>query len=186
MAKAKKAKKEWYTIIAPSYLKNVEIGKTLANDPNLLIGRKLTVSAIDVTNDMNKYYLKLTFRITEVNGNIAKSEFEGSECLRDYIARMVLRRVKRIDVVQDLVTKDGKKIRVKSLVVLPRRPTSSVRKAVRKRVSELVEKIVTNSKLADVVNDILNEKIKRKIYREIKKIYPVRNFEIRKTEIIHK
>ena len=186
MAKAKKAKKEWYTIIAPPYLKNVEIGKTLASDPNLLIGRKLTISAIEVTNDMSKYYLKLTFRITEVDGKIAKTEFEGSECLRDYIARMVLRRVKRIDVVQDLVTKDGKLIRVKSLVILPRRPTSSVKKAVRKRVSELVEKIVTNSKLEDVVNDILNEKMKREIYREIKKIYPVRNFEIRKTEIIHK
>ena len=178
-------KKEWYKIIAPPYLRSIEIGETLSANPKNLIGKKLTISAIDVTNDMNKYYLKLTFRISEIDGNIAKSEFYGSECLRDYISRMVLRRITRIDVVQDLLTKDNKKIRVKSLVVLFRRPTSSVKKAVRKKVGELIEKIVTSSTLGEFVNKILSEEIKKKIFKEIRKIYPVRNFEIRKTEMLY-
>ena len=186
MARAKKrVKKEWYTILAPNYFKNKEIGKTLANDPKLLIGRRLTISAIDLTNDLSKYYLKLTFRIVDFDSEkkIAKTEFDQSECLRDYIARMVIRRVTRIDVIQDEITKDNKKIRVKSIAVLPKRPTSSVKKCVRKRIREIVKEILSNCSLADFVHGILNEEWKKKIANEIRKIYPLRNFEIRKVEV---
>lgn len=184
MVKPKKGKREWYTILAPSYFGNKKIGETLAYDPKYVVGRKFTVSAMDLVNDISKYYLKLTFLITEVDGKVAKTEFDGSECLQDYIARMVIRRVARVDVVQNLVTKDGKKIRVKSLAILARKPSRAVKREVRKRIKDEIENIMKECTLADFVMGMLDERWKKKLSKEIRKIYPLKNFEIRKTEVL--
>ena len=161
-----------------------DIGKTTANDSKFLKGRIVVVSAIDVTNNFSKYYLKFNFRVSDVNGEVARTEFDGSECMRDYISRMVLRYVKRIDTIQDLKTKDGISIRVKGIAILSKKVDSSVAKIIRKRIQELVKKTVEESKLEDFVSGMVTDKAKIEVLDDIRKIYPVRNFEFRKTEII--
>lgn len=181
----KKAKvKEWFSIIAPKIFDEKEIGRTTTSDPKTLINRRIILSAIDLTNDLAKYYLKLSFKINKIDGNKALTEFDGSECLRDYISRMVVRRVRRIDAVQDLITKDGKKIRVKGIAVIPRRIKSSIQKNVRNKIKELVKAEIENSTLEEFVRKIFSDEIKNKILKEARRIYPVRNFEIRKTEVL--
>ncbi len=180
----KKAKsKDWYNILAPDFFNKKEIGKTLASESKLLLGRKIAVSAVQLTNDFNKYYLKLIFKITQVNGKNALTEFYGSECLRDYISRLVVRRVRRIDTVQDLITKDGRKIRVKTITVIPRRANSSIQKSIAKKIRELVGEIVSNSTLEEFAKNLLGDEVKNKIIKEARKIYPIRHFEFRKTEV---
>lgn len=176
--------KEWFTIIAPPYFGEKEIGKTLASSPENLIGRRITLNAIELINDLNKYYLKLTFKIYDVNGDKALTKFDGSECLRDYISRMVLRRVTRIDSVLDLTTKDKVKIRVKGLIITSKKITSSVKIKVRKFVDELIQKEVENSTLEEFIKKIIFDELKNKIKSEGRKIYPIRNFEVRKTEVL--
>jgi small subunit ribosomal protein S3Ae len=184
MAVKKGKLKKWFVIIAPKYFGEKEIGTTLASEESSLIGRRIEVSPVELTNDMSKYYMKLIFKITKVEGEKAFTEFDGSECMRDYISRMVLHKVRRIDVIQDLVTKDGKKIRVKSLAIARKKMTSSIEKVVRKEIEKMMKEIVENSLLEEFVKKILSDEIKNKILKEIKKIYPLRNFEIRKTEML--
>lgn len=182
MARRAKAK-QWFEIIAPKVFNNMEIGKTLATEPEALIGRRLTISAIEVTNDLRKYYLKLTFRIIKVEGTKAFTEFDGSECTRDYISRMVVRRVRRIDTVQDVITKDGFKVRVKCIAVIHRKAKTSIEKTMAEKIKEMIEDIVKNSTLHEFVSKMISDEIKNKIIKEIRKIYPVRHFEIRKVEV---
>ena len=107
---AKKAKgKRWYTVVAPKMFGKVEIGKTITDDPEKLMGRKISVSLMTLLNDFRKYYMKFTFRVISIDGEQATTEFDGSKCVRDYISRMVRRRSRRVDTIQDLVTKDGVK-----------------------------------------------------------------------------
>lgn len=182
---AKKAKvKNWYTVVAPKLFGEKEIGKTFANEPESLIGRKIVLNLAELTGNFSKYYMKFIFKIGRVNGDRAFSEFDGSECLRDYISRMIVRRIRRVDTVQDLETKDGIKIRVKSLTIIPRRVKSSIEKNIRARVSDMVAKEVANSSFEELIRKIIYDEMKNKILYEARKIYPVRNFEIRKTEII--
>lgn len=184
MAVKKTKSKAWYTLIAPEMFGSREIGKTAVNDPKFLVGRKIIVSAVDVTNNFSKYYLKFSFRVSEVNGETARTEFDGSEAMRDYISRMILRHIRRIDSVQDLKTQDGIPIRIKSLAVVSRRIDSSVAKVIRRRMQELVKKLVEESKLEDLVNGMVTDKAKIEVLDDIRKIYPIRNFEFRKTEVI--
>lgn len=175
-------KKDWFPIVVKPF--NKEITKTLADEPEKLIGRELSVSLLELINDFNKYYMKFFFKIKKVEDGKAIAEFHGSECLRDYISRMVVRRVRRIDVIQTLETKDKVKIRVKSLVVVSKRVKSTMEKTIRKKVEEIIKDFVENSSLEEFVQKIISDEIKNKVVKEVSKIYPVRHFEIRKTEVL--
>lgn len=179
-----KKAKGWFTILAPKIFNERELAKTVALDPNSLINRRISVSLMELINDFSKYYMKFIFRIKRVEGEKAFTEFDGSECLQDYISRMVLRRVRRVDTVQDLVTKDGKKIRVKGLTIIPRRVKTAIKKAVRSKVEETIKTEVEGSTLEEFVKKIISDEIKVKILKDARKVHPIRNFEIRKTEII--
>lgn len=186
MAVKRRKKKKWLTIVAPEYLNKVELGETLVSEPENALGRTVEVSVVDVTNDFSKYYMKIAFRINKVENDIAYTEFERLECLRDYIARMILRRVTRIDSIQDLTTKDGVKLRVKALVVVYRKVTRATQKDIRNKVSEMVRNFIENSTIDKVVENILNDSWKKEIIKEASKIYPIRYFEFRKVEVLRK
>ena len=181
---AAKKTKEWYKIIAPSSFGEKEIGKTLSLEPSNLVGKRIILSAIELTDNFSKYYLKFSFRITKVDGKLAFTEFDGTECLRDYLSRMVLRRVRRIDTIQNLVTKDKKKIRVKGLGVIGRRVKSSIVVKVSNKIKEILKSVIEDMTLDEFVQEILSDEIKNIIFDEVRNIYPLRNFEIRKTEVI--
>ncbi len=184
MAVKKARAKEWFSIIAPEYFGGIEIGKTAVSEPNKLMNKRVTVSAIYLTNDFGKYYLKFTFKINDVKENRAFTKLDSFECLRDYVSRMVVRWVRRVDTVQNLTTKDDKKIKVKGIAIIRGRIKSSIQKTIRKKIEELIRAEVENSTLEEFVKKVLSDETKKKILREARRIYPVRNFEIRKTEIL--
>jgi small subunit ribosomal protein S3Ae len=182
--KTKAKAKEWYSIIAPKIFGEIEIGKTMSSDPDKLVGRRIKVSLMELMNDYGKYYVKFIFRIQKVEGTKALTDFDGSEIMQDYISRMIFRRVRRIDTVQDLQTKDGFKIRVKGLAIISRRIKSSIMGKIRNQIREMVKEEVENSNFEDFVDQIISDELKGKILRAARQTYPVRNFEIRKTEIL--
>lgn len=183
LAVRKSKAKEWFTIIAPKIFDEKEIGRTLTTEPNSLIGRTLSLSAIELTNDFGKYYLKFGFRISRAEGNRAYTELTGLECMRDYVSRMVVRRVRRIDAVQDLTTRDNVKIRVKSLGIISRRSKSSIEIEIRNFISQMIKAEVEGSTLEEFIGKLIANDIKSKILGKGRRIYPIRNFEVRKIEI---
>lgn len=176
--------KEWFTIIAPKIFDEKEIGTTLASEPKNLVGKRIIIGLIELTNDLSKYYMKIRFKIDRVEGNRAMTRFDGLECLRDYLSRMVVRRVRRIDFIQDSMTKDGVKIRVKGLAVASRKIKSSIEKTVRNKIKEIVKNETENSTLDEFIKKVISNELKSKILLEIRKIYPTRNFEFGKIEVL--
>ena len=176
--------KQWFAILAPKYFDEMEMGKTISSAPEALVGKTVNISAVELTNDINKYYLNLKFKIISVDGDKAFTRFYGSECLQDYISRMVLHRIRRIDSIQDITTSDKIKMRVKGLVIVSKKVKSSVAVKIRQFVSELIKKQVEDSTLEEFLQEMLSNELKNKILREGRRIYPIRNFEVRKTEII--
>jgi small subunit ribosomal protein S3Ae len=182
----KKAKsKEWFTILAPKSFDERELGRTMVSEPKHLMGRKISLNLLELTQNFNKFYMKFTFRVVKLEGNKALTEFDNSECMQDYVSRMVLRRARRIDTVQDLKTKDGVLIRVKGLGIISRRVNSSIQKTVRVCIKSMVKDFVENSTFEDLINSIMDDTLKGKVLREARRIYPVRNFEVRKTQVMN-
>lgn len=181
---AKKIKgKDWYTVVAPKVFDGKVLGETPVDDTKKLRWRKISAPLINLTNDMNKYYFKIDFRITDVNGKTANTEFAGLECLRDYISRMVRHGVTRIDTSQNLSAKDGKKIIVKTITVTHGRVKKGLEKELSAYIKDAVEKTVSASSVDELLQKIIDDSLKKKVIKEGSKIYPVRNFEIRKIEV---
>lgn len=181
----KKAKtKEWYSIIAPKIFSEKEIGKTMAADPEQLIGRKITLNVVELAEDSDKFSMKVSLKIKKIDGKKALTELCGTEYMRDYISRMIMRRTRRVDIIENLKTKDGIGVRVKSIAITPRRIKNSIQEKIRSDIRSILKSDLENSTLDEFINNIIFDEIKHKILDEIRKIYPVRNFEIRKTEIL--
>jgi len=177
-------KKSWFTIIAPSYFKHIPLGLTMASEPKYVLGRVVEASAMTLTNDYSKYYMKFKFKVNKVEGDKAFTVFDGVECLQDYISRLIRRRVRRIDVIQDVTTKDGITLRVKSLAVSNRIIKSSVKKSLRDFIKEIVHQEISGSTVQQVIEKIVSDTIKKRILKEGSKIYPLRYFEIRRIDVI--
>ena len=128
--------------------------------------------------------MKLRFKLSECDENIVKTEFDGLECLTDYISRMVRRGVNRIDTVQDLETKDNKKIRIKTTTLINKKAKKEIEIFIRKFVKEKIKTNVSSHSLDELIEKFLDDSIKRNIIGEGNKIYPIRFFEIRKVEMI--
>lgn len=174
--------KEWYALIAPKIFKEKVIGETPVGDPKTLIGRKIDVHLIKLIDDLSKYYIKFYFKVNNVKEKKAYTEFAGLECLADYISRLIRYGIKRIDIIQDLTTKDGVKIRAKTIVITRKKMKKIVEISLKKFVGDKVKKEIESSKLDELIEKIINDTMKNSIMKEGSKIYPIRTFEIRKIE----
>jgi small subunit ribosomal protein S3Ae len=181
MPKSKKVK-VWLKLITPEFLGRKEVGEIPANEPEVAKGRRVILSAIDVLGDFNKYYLKFIFKIGEVDNQNAYLFFDGLECTRDYIARMIRRRVDRTDLIVDKVTKDNIKLRIKTITITRRVPRS-IKTKIRKMIDEFLSKEISNLTMDEFILKIVSEDLKNSIIKEISKVYPIRHFEFRKIEV---
>ncbi len=181
MPKSKKVK-VWLKLITPEFLGRKEVGEIPANEPENARGRRIILSAIDVLGDFNKYYLKFIFKVGEVDEKNAYLYFDGLECTRDFIARMVRRKVDRTDLVVDKVTKDGIKLRLKTIVITRRVP-KGIRTKIRKKIDEILSEEVTKSTMEEFILKAISDEFKNSVISALHKIYPVRHFEFRKIEV---
>lgn len=175
--------KEWYQIVAPGFFGDFVIGETIAMDPNKLIGRVVETSLMDVLNDPTKYYFKFLFKVDEIKENKAITKFVGHVCTRDYIARIVRKRASRIDT-NDIIKLKDNTFRIKTIGISNRRISQNIRVDVRKNIREMVKKEISEMKTEEFVRAMIDGKIQGKIRKAISKVYPLRHFEFRKTELM--
>lgn len=176
-------KKQWYEIVAPKMFGERVVGETLAVDPKQLVGRKVQVSIVEVSKDFSRFFVKLNFKITDVSGTKAATKLVGHDVMSERIYRMVQRHVRRVDVIQDVVTKDGVKVRVKTVFTLARRVNSALKTAARKVAFDFIEKTAKTMNFDDLMQSVIKGDVQHRLRRECSKVYPVANVEIRKTEV---
>ncbi|HLD48798.1 MAG TPA: 30S ribosomal protein S3ae [archaeon] len=177
-------KKQWYEIISPKMFGEKVVNETLAADPNQLMGRTIEVSLLDFMNNYSRFFVKLKFQVEKINGSKVYTKFVGHSVMTETVYRMVQRRMRRVDVIQDVETKDGKKIKVKTLFSLVRRVNTATKSAARKKVFSLVDEEAKNMDFEDFINSVIKGDLQKKLKRHVSKIYPVGQLEIRKTEVL--
>lgn len=176
-------KKNWYEIVAPKMFGEQVVGETLAVDAKQLVGRKINVSLMELGRDYNKFYIKLAFQIDRVDGTKAFTKLVGHDVMSERVSRMVQRRIRRVDCIQDIKTKDGVPLRIKTVLILMRRVGTSIKSSVRQRIEEVVESIAKEKTLEEIIHMIISDELQRTIYDECRKIYPVSGVEVRKSEV---
>ena len=157
----------------------------MASDPKNLIGRTMMTSLRDLTGDFSKSHVKLYFRINEVQGENAYTEFKRHELLRSYIRSQTRRNNTKLDNILDVKTKDGKKLRVTITAIAPRRMQSSQVDAVNALIRDHMKNSAAQMDMVPFVQEFILGKVTSEIYKQAKKIYPIRRVEVVKIKRIN-
>jgi len=175
--------KDWFTVIAPETFGSKELGDVPATDPESLINRKLETSLSDITGNPAKYYVKLNFKINSVKGDKAYTSFSGMKIIKEQLFRIVRKRTSRVEIVQDVTTKDGWVLHLNVLAILNRASQIEIQGKVRKRAITFLQDFASKSTAADFIKTACDDLVQKNIKKFGSKIYPVRFCEIVRIDV---
>jgi small subunit ribosomal protein S3Ae len=176
--------KNWYNLIAPTMFNKALIGETLADDPELLMGRISEVTVQDLTGDFSKMHIKLAFKIQDISGSDAHTRFVGHDLTSDYVRRLTRRKKTRTDTTLEITTKDGTMLRVKPMAIADRRIQSSKQTAIREIMRKVVLNAAKDKTIGEFIKAIISGELSKNIAVSCKPIQPMQRVEIRKSEVM--
>ncbi len=187
--KARKVKdkwrsKEWYRILAPDMFNNAPIAETLSDEGEKVMGRVTEVTMQDITGDFSKMHIKLQFKVSEITGFDAHTNFVGHTLTSDYIRRLTRRKHSKTDGVFDVLTKDKSLIRVKPMAVTEKRIQVSQQQAIRQIMGNIISMEANKNISSEFIREMLSGNISKNILKACKPIYPLKRVEIRKSEVL--
>jgi small subunit ribosomal protein S3Ae len=175
--------KSWFKVHVPDNLGKAYIGDTIANDAESVVGRIMTATLGEITNDYAKQHMKMSFKIATVTGDAAYTEFVGHEVTRDYLRSLVKRRSSRIDCIVSVTTKDNKKVRLTICCYTFARANISQERAIRNAINQAVAVQAQAWDLTTLLNGIVSGEISRDLFKAVKTIYPTRRVEVIKSRV---
>jgi len=175
--------KSWYKVYVPDNLGKTYIGDTIANDAESVVGRIMSSTLGEIVNDYAKQHMKMSFKIMNVAGDAAYTEFVGHEVTRDYLRSLVKRRSSRIDCQVPILTKDGKKVRLTICCYTFARANLSQEHAIRGAITAAVLAQASAWDMTTLVNGIVSGEISRDLFKSVKTIYPTRRVEVGKSKV---
>lgn len=182
--KKKRKEKQWYKVLASPDFDEKQIGEALAYDPNKLIGKKVNTSLQNITGNLKQTHIKLTFRIKEVAGSEAKTQFVGHSLASDYVRRLTRKGRKKIDSSFEVETKNGIKIRVKPFVITFKRIQTSKQKAIRRLVQEEIREFSKEREFDELVKAVVSSELATHCYGVCKKVATIRRIEMWKSQVL--
>jgi len=175
--------KGWYNLLAPEMFNRQLLGETIADEPSKLVGRVTEVTVQDLTGDFSKMHIKLSFRVNQIQGQDALTQFVGHDMTSDYIRRLTRRKRTRTDLAIDVVTKDNWHVRVKPLAITDRRIQSSKQRAIRAIMGNTIRAIAAKQTISEFVKGIISGDLAKAIAVACKPIQPISRVEVRKSEV---
>ena len=175
--------KQWYNLVAPDMFGKTNIGETVAEEPEKLIGRVVEITLGELTNDLSKQNTKLILKIDRVGGDSAYTKFMGHQMTQDYLRSLVKRETSAVETNVSVTTKDGYTIRVKPSCFTIKRARANQVKAIRQIMNNVIEAKAKELDMQQFVQEVITGKLSASIYHDVKPVYPLRRVEVRKTEI---
>ncbi len=176
--------KKWFVITSPKIFGEKEIGQTAAQEPDMLIGRTVEVLGSEVTGSLSHLQYLLWFRINQVVGSTARTEFIGYELERSFMKRLTRRHTSKVEVVFDVVTKDGKKLHVKAIAWTAVKVSRSKRTDMRKKMVEMITEEAKKREKDDLLKEFFAGDLTKRMANELKKIAPIRRVEVAKVRVV--
>ncbi len=193
MAEIKKAKvvdkwklKGWYSVIAPDTFDSKEFGQIVSSDEKNLKNRRIRIGLGELTGSFTQTnaFTTLFFRIGEIKGKSAYAIFIGHELSSGYIKTLLRRRRSIVYQVDDVVARDGGKMRIKSVAVTANRVSENVRQDIRRLISSEIRVHVKEMDMPTLVQEVVFGKLSSRVFAKLKKLTPMRRFELRKSELV--
>lgn len=179
--------KHWYKVRAPGLFQHVELGETVATEPEQVVGRSLeaTLPELSGGGDAGKAHVKLRFRIERLSGDgVAEARFVGHDLTSDYVRRLARRKRSKIDTALTVTTKDGVEIVLKPVAVGEQRLQTRLRAELRHKMVEILETEAQQRTSPEFVREMLQGDLSKVLAHGLKTLYPLKKIEIRRSEVL--
>jgi small subunit ribosomal protein S3Ae len=180
--------KRWFKVRAPGLFQGVDLGETMASEPEQMLGRTLEATLPDLSSagaDVGKAHIKLRFRVDRLAGDsVAETRFVGHDLTSDYVRRLARRKRSKIDASMIVTTKDGVGIVLKPVAVGEQRLQTQLRTQLRHRLRELLIEEARKRTAADFVREMLQGDLSKTLAQGLRPLYPLKKIEIRKSEVL--
>lgn len=183
MAKAV-IQKNWYEIQVPDIFDVDSITETPAEKDSQVVGRTVSENLTELMEDSSKYYVDVSFKVTEVEGNKAFTEIDGMECSSEYVSRMIRKRSRRLDLVEDFQTDDDRTVRIKVVGATVKKTSTKTLQDARQEISDIIEERASEQSYNELMENIFMDNLQEEFRDAANKIYPFRDLEVRKTELL--
>ncbi|MDD5086984.1 MAG: hypothetical protein PHV16_04490 [Candidatus Nanoarchaeia archaeon] len=187
MAKEKKAtklKKKWYKIVAPPTFNNILVGETLSYDSRLLIGKTITVNLANLTNNIKKQSMIIKLRVVGFKEERALTQPIEYITVPTFIKRIIRRGRENLHDSFLCITSDEKNIRIKPLVITVNKTKGVVIRSLNKKIRSDLKDYIRKISFDELVNELVSHKLQNNMKSNLKKIYPLRSFEIKEMRLV--
>jgi len=194
------ARKDWYSLKAPSSFNVRDVGKTLVNRTtglknanDALKGRIFEVSLADLQKDEDHSFRKVKLRVDEVQGKNCLTNFHGLDFTSDKLRSLVRKWQSLIEANVVVKTTDDYLLRLFCIAFTKRRPNqirkttyarSSQIKAIRRKMMDIMTREAQSCTLTGLTAKLIPEVIGREIEKSTQGIYPLQNVHVRKVKLI--
>ncbi len=172
--------KRWYTVLAPEQFDRAEIGETVAEEPNQVVGRTIETTQGEMEGDQGQNNSKLTFKIDDVGSDAAYTEFIKYELTRDYLRSLVRRGASKVAATVTLLTTDDYRVKIQPVALTTQKADRSQEQAIRSVMVDIVEDAADERTFEQLVDSVVEGRVSSAIYGEAKEIYPLRRVEVQK------
>ena len=177
-------KKKWFAIISPKLFGEKQIEETIAEKPELLINRIVSPTVRELGGNPKKSFYNLDFKVFEVQGLKGNTKLAGHQLKGSYLKRLIRRRASKIELTQFVSTKEGAKVKVKTIVLTERKATRIQRTAIRKAVEDIVEKDAKKYEAEKFIYELVFGDIEHRINKAIKNIILIKKIEVVQSKAI--
>jgi small subunit ribosomal protein S3Ae len=126
----------------------------------------------------------MKFRINQVAGDAAYTEFVGHELTKDYLRSLVKRRSSRIDSHVIGTTKDGVRVHLTVTCYTLMAADSSHIHEIRKRIFERVTAFLAENDWRTVVEAMVTGAMAKALMADSRVVFPVRRIEVIKSKLV--
>ena len=179
--------KRWYKVRAPGLFQHLELGETVASEPEQVVGRTLetTLPELSGAADAAKAHVKLRFRVERISGDgVAEARFIGHDLTSDYVRRLARRKRSKIDTSLQVTTKDGVQIVLKPVAVSEQRLQTRLRAELRHKIVSTLTEEAQQRTSPEFVREMLQGELSKVLAHGVKTLYPLKKIEIRRSEVL--
>jgi small subunit ribosomal protein S3Ae len=179
--------KHWYKVRAPGLFQHVELGETVATEPEQVVGRTIeaTLPELSGAGDAGKAHVKLRFRIERISGDgVAEARFVGHDLTSDYVRRLARRKRSKIDLSLTVTTKDGVQVVLKPVAVGEQRLQTRLRAELRHKMVQILHEEAQLRTAPEFVREMIQGDLSKVLAHGVKTLYPLKKIEIRRSEVL--
>jgi len=175
---------ETYEIISPSFLGNVLLCRTLAADPNQLLGQTFGFTLGELIEAPSTSYVKLHFQVRRVEGNRALTDFVGLDTAQYHIRNLVGGGTTEICNTFAVTTQDGCKLSLTPVVVTFQQVRNSVVQTIRENIGRTVNSYAHGRDFDEFVTEVVLGKTSKDIYEAVEGYCPIKCVVIQKMRVL--